>query len=933
MVTVKTQYSLANAETYFSEHLAVGDYYEEGQKVAGEWLGIGATKLGLSGKVGEAEFLALCENQHPATGTCLTQRNNSIREQDGEAKANRRIFYDFTFSPPKSVSIAALVAGDERIVESHGKAVRAALLEFETFAATRVRKNGANDARLTKNVLAALFTHDTSRALDPHMHTHCIVFNATYDTEEQRWKALQNHEMLRARKYVEALYYHELTKDLRRFGYRIRNRARGDFEIEGVSDALCQRFSKRHQQIDVAQAALLTAKPELAAANQKDLREHLATAERARKMRDVRQAELKSLWSGQLTVEEAESLGRLRTASTGRHAPVESEAVTAAVDWAEEHILNRRSVVPEHEVWRQALIRARGENLTVAELKATTHQRDYLRDKSDVANVTTRPVLAREWEIVRAGSEGVSAFGPLVQSLPAMPATFAEEQRRAVSQLLESRDFITLFRGGAGTGKSFVLKTLVERLRDAGHTVATLAPQRQQVVDLAANGFPSPTTLADFLTRNAMKVGTVVVLDEAGQVGGRQMNELVRLIQEHGGRLILSGDTRQHGPVEASDAMLALERYANLKPAELRKIRRQSPVLGKNASEKRSIRRYRRAVADAAAGKLAESFDGLQKLGAIVSCPLGNQAERIADEYLVAMENGQTVVVVAQTWNEVNRVNESVRVRLREKRFLGAGEVEVEALEHVDLTNAQKRDSRYLPSNSVIVFNQPVGRAPRGAKSTYVGAVKRGVLVEIAGRFQLVPQKELGRITVCKPRKLKLAPGDKLQLKANRRLTSGGSAANGEIVTVECVHSDGRIALQDGRTLDRSYREFVPGYAVTSYGSQGKTVDYVLFSDSAVRAATNSRQWYVTISRGRRGIRIFTPDKIGLRENVLRSGDSPLALDLVTDTAALRLHRRNNPWQRWTRGWGPRVRNWLSRVQAARRNTPAEAMSYGQQTT
>src|SRR4030095_338118 len=106
--------------------------------------------------------------------------------------------------------------------ESHGKAVRAALLEFEMFAATRVRQNKANDSRLTKNVLTALFTHDTSRALDPHLYTHCIVFNATHDAEEQRWKALQNHEMLRARKYVESVYYHELAKDLCRFGYQIR---------------------------------------------------------------------------------------------------------------------------------------------------------------------------------------------------------------------------------------------------------------------------------------------------------------------------------------------------------------------------------------------------------------------------------------------------------------------------------------------------------------------------------------------------------------------------------------------------------------------------------------------------------------------------------------------------------------------------------------
>jgi conjugative relaxase-like TrwC/TraI family protein len=140
VVTAKTQYSLANAETYFSEHLAVGDYYQEGQRVAGEWFGIGAASLGLIGKVREAEFLALCENQHPQTGDCLTQRKNSVREEDGHTQANRRIFYDFTFSPPNSVSVAALVAGDERIDDSHGRAVRAALLEFETFAATAHRR-------------------------------------------------------------------------------------------------------------------------------------------------------------------------------------------------------------------------------------------------------------------------------------------------------------------------------------------------------------------------------------------------------------------------------------------------------------------------------------------------------------------------------------------------------------------------------------------------------------------------------------------------------------------------------------------------------------------------------------------------------------------------------------------------------------------------
>src|SRR5213079_2243328 len=152
----------------------------------------------------------------------------------------------------------------------------------------------------------------------------------------------------------------------------------------------------------------------------------------------------------------------------------------------------------------------------------------------------------------------------------------------------------------------------------------------------------------------------------------------------------------------------------------------------------------------------------------------------------------------------------------------------------------------------------------------------------VGGRFVTVSNKMLDRVAVCQLRELLIAEGDRLHLKANRKLASGGRGTNGELVTVKSVRADGGIELSDGRVLDSSYREFLPGYAITSYGSQGKTVDYVLFSDSTIKAATNAQQWYVTISRGRRGIRIFTTDKEQLRENVARSGHRPLAMELAT---------------------------------------------------
>ena len=881
MVTAKTQYNLKNAEEYFEEHLAVGDYYDEGQRIAGEWIGLGAERLGLAGRVRAEDFLRLCENQHPSSGETLTQRLNTTRTESGDNAANRRIFFDFTFSPPKSVSIAGFLGKDERILEAHNRAVRLALREFEAFTATRVRVGGAQSDRLTGNFAAALFTHDTSRTLDPHLHTHCIVFNATFDAMENRWKALQNHELLRARKFAENAYYYELARELRGFGYRIRNRVRGDFEIEGISEQLCERFSKRHTQIDEALAKLLAGKPELSGANFQALRAQLATAERSRKQKDLSRAELLTLWESQLSEAERASLRQISKNPGNDVNQKKSVTISEAVQWAEEHLFDRNSVVLECQLWQEALGRARGEDFSVSQLKEFTQQQGYIRDEERPGAITLREVLLREWEIVQTAKEGVGDAWPLVANpRPANPK-LDDEQRRALDALLSSINTVSLFRGGAGTGKSFVLCELAEQLRESGRRVVVLAPQRQQVVEMEKAGFSSPSTVANFILKRELAKSAVVVVDEAGQIGGRQMLELMRLVRERNARLILSGDTRQHGAVEASDALLAIERHSGVKPVELHKIRRQDPALGKDADERTRIKQYRKAVESAAAGKLSESFERLDKMGAVVACGLGNQADKLAEEYLRLAEENASAVVVSQTWGEVHRVNSHVRDALKSKGLLGATDTTVQVLDKLDLTNAQKRDERFYPPDAVVVFNQKVREAEPGAKGKLAGILKSSVLVEVGGRFITVSNKMLGHVTVYLPREISVAQGDRLHLKANRKLASGGRVTNGELVTAKSVRLDGAVELTDGRVLDKSFREFLPGYAVTSYGSQGKTVDYVLFSDSTVKAATNAQQWYVTISRGRRGIRIFTPDKEQLRENVARSGHRPLAMELV----------------------------------------------------
>jgi len=527
--------------------------------------------------------------------------------------------------------------------------------------------------------------------------------------------------------------------------------------------------------------------------------------------------------------------------------------------------------------------------------------------------VTTPELAQREWAIVRMAQDGVSEFHPLCWDYQTSNADLDAEQRQAVERILRSRDFITLFRGGAGTGKSFALREVVRGLRLAGRAVQVLAPQRQQVMDLEKDGFLGAETVSAFLARGKLGDYAVVIVDEAGQIGGKQMLALLELAREHTGRLILSGDTRQHGAVEASDALRAIEKYSGARVAELTNIRRQNPGLARTKEERQRIRQYRQAVTEARDGKLAQSFDRLDKQGAITQCTPGNQHEKLIERYLELVKARHRTVVVSQSWNEIHEVNEQIRRALKAEKLIGETDATVTVYQPVDLTDAQKRDGRSYDENAVLVFNRNVRGFHKGDAARLRAITETHLIVEGDERVACVLFKHLDRVTVCHRKELLLSAGDRLQHKANGRSEDSRKLANGELVTVKEVHNDGRIQLTDGRVLNQKFRQFVRGYAVTSYAAQGKTVDQVLFCDSAVRAATNDQQWYVTISRGRRGVHIFTTDKAQLRENITRSGQRPLAVEMTS-----RWFRNTPRYQRLAERFGEQVARRLERRRRAR---------------
>ena len=875
MLTAKPQLNLAYAREYFREHLAVGDYYAEGQTVTGEWFGHGAEKLNLKGNVREADLLALCEGLNPATSERLTARKNTERQENGQSVANRRVFYDFTLSPPKSVSVVGLYQ-DDRILEIHNRAVRTAMREMEKFAETRVRKSGQRSERVTGNLVAASFQHDTSRELDPHLHTHCVVFNATFDATENRWKALEVQGMYRAQRFTENLYYHELAKGLRSLGYAVENKTR-DFEIKHVPASVITRFSKRHEQINAETKNRISSEGLKGDLNA--LRRQVAVCKRQRKQKESVASRLRPQWAKELNQDEIKALNELRSIHPEAAKPAD---VAASIAWADGHLFERRSVVNDYELMSAALGRGRGEDFNIEELRAAIDQRGYVRELGS-HKLTSREVMRDELEIVVAAHDGRGRHPALNRDYIPAP-TLSPEQKLAVDQILRNRGFIILFRGGAGTGKSFTLKEVERGLVATNYPVVVLAPQRQQVQGLQADGLPAET-LARFLEVRKLPHGAIVILDEAGQVGGRQLRDLLGLVQANAGRLILSGDTRQHGAVAASDALRAIEKHAGLKPAVLREIRRQDPKLGAAAKERGEIRQYRAAVKAAADGKIIESFDRLKALGCIREHGVTERRDALATEYLAAIERKERALVVAQTRDEVGAVNEIIRQRLQSAGKLGAGE-KLTTYQSLDLGEAQKRDPRFLQPGQHALFLRRYGRYGKGDLCEIAEANDQGIVLVKDGRRSTVSYRYADRIVVAAAKKLEVAPGDRLQLKFNGRSIEGISLNNGELVTVRRIQKDGALVVEDAgggsKTLAPTQRLFQRGYAVTSYASQGKTVDTVLLADSGKSAATDANQWYVSVSRARKRVVVFTSDKEGLRENIQRAGERELALDLKT---------------------------------------------------
>ena len=849
--------SSRGAKNYYN----FSDYYDTGpSQLKGQWFGKGAGMLGLSGDVQKEHFDRLVDNLMPFEDQRLTQRNH----------ANRRVGTDITLSAPKSVSLLWAYTQDKKILQAVQKAAHATLGDLEQDAQTRVNHSRGNmTLEKTRNIVGASWLHTTSRPVDgypdPSLHVHGFVINAT--NTGNRWTAVDLSTIVRDSGYYEAIFQSRLAENMEALGYRT-ERSNRDFEIAGVSRETIDKFSRRTAQIEELAAEL--------GIKNADVKGQLGAQTRDLKTTNtVAVEDLPAVWRQRLTENEQYGLDKISRRDYDDTALRLS--ATDAVDFATEDSFERESVVRERQLIRKAILQGIGKT-TVDNIQSEVASRDWVREgEEETTEISTREVLAEEQSLLAFARKGRGAVMPTADKHTIKRDWLSEEQQNAVTGLLTSTDRVQILRGVAGAGKTTLMREAIEAMEDSGLHVAVLAPTAEAAhgVLREEEGFDG-NTLASFLVDESAQndaKGGVVWVDEGALVGMSDLAKLAVIADRIDARVVLSGDARQHQPVARGLPFHLLETQAGIKPLEVTKIRRQE------APE------YRDAVSALSRGDVKQGIDQLDDLGFIHEIEDAQQRnEMLASDYADAVQAGKSSLVIAPTHAEREVVTSSIRDELKNRGLVSNDERTITTLKSRRLTAAQRSDAfNFEPGDVVEFVTQGKGGFNAGDRLKVTQVHKGKVFAGPTGAVE-VPLQSPKSFEVYREHEQGFAVGDLIRITKNRRPDRDSSAkrlTNGSLVRLKGFTKTGYLKLSNGRTIPPEWGHIDHGVAVTSYGAQGKTFQRVFVAQSSISfPASSPEQAYVSASRGKERLTIYTDNKTELKAAVAHVRPAKNASDL-----------------------------------------------------
>jgi conjugative relaxase-like TrwC/TraI family protein len=891
MLTISKPLSAGQAQTYHQKEFTAKEqnYWSQRGVIAGEWQGRMAGQFGLAGAVSAEDFAKLSQGQHPRTGEQLVRQRASYEYQDADGKTIRtmehRAGWDATFSAPKSVSLTALVGGDQRVREAHRQSVSVALDQLERY--TQARIGGNHPPETTGRFIAAKFEHDTARPVDgyvaPQLHTHAVVFNIT-ERDNSQPRAIQPQSLFASQQFATAIYQSELTYRLRQLGYEITTGRSGAPEIKGYTQEYLDASSPRSQQIrEYLERTGRSGKEaaEIAAHSTRDRKE-------IHSPKEVMAAHRK------LAADfghQADAVVRAaRERSQHQEKPVNSfNRVRESVTFSRDKNFEREAVVDERALIRDGLRRGMGE-ITHAQVRADLDARLASGEFQIVERpqsipgrqFTTATTIEAEHEIVRSVREGQNRIEPVLPRPQAIAVAdehphLNQAQRTVVEDVLSSPDRIQGIQGFAGSGKTTTLTVIRSAAEKQGYQVEGFAPTSRAARKLNEAGIEAGT-LQGFLARTAnpdlREQKHFYLLDESSLASTNQMRQfLVRMAPND--RVLLVGDIRQHQGVEAGRPFEQLQE-AGMRTATLDDIVRQKDPALKSVVEL------------LATGQVSAALDVLQEQGKVREISGAEDRIRaIAKSYVESPEN---TLIVSPDNASRRELNVAVREELKATGAVARDDHNFRVLvQRQDMTGAERSWASHYEINDVV-------RYTRGSRALGIEAATYASVVAInPAANQITVEKANQELATYDPRRLtgvcvyrendrEFSMGDRIQFTAPDKSLG---VANRDLAIVEAIHPDGRLSarLDNNRQIEfnaSEHRHFDHGYAVTSHSSQGLTAQRVLVhADTRVHPdLLNSRFAYVSISRASHQATLFTDDMAKLGPQIEADVSKTSALEI-----------------------------------------------------
>jgi conjugative relaxase-like TrwC/TraI family protein len=883
-----------------ARYYAVGDYYTKGEGEDSAWGGLIADELGLSGKVDPAVMRDLLAGKIGDLQLGRRKSDGTIDHHPG---------WDFAVNAPKSVSIMALVMGDERIAAAHETAVTEALGYLEEHATLRRRSDGEVVHESTGRLVYARFTEHASRELDPHLHTHIVIMNVTNRREGEHFVSLETRAMYTEQMVAGQVYRNELAHRIRELGYEVDfDPRRGLFEIRGVPKDLVNEMSQRAEQID-AHAK------EHGLEGQAPRRKSFYETRRAKARATLE--DLRGQWTARLGPHrEALEGTRETTEERGPRILVPGHAVSArAMLFGLRHSEGREAVNNLGQLLRAGLASHLGE-VRLSDIRPFVEEHEARRKLLETRYPTGDLVLTRGRTTRRTArlelalsdhlALALNDAAPLAQDAGLVEASvehgLTPAQQAGLLHLGTSPDRLVGVHGVAGAGKSTLVGAL-RRAADERFTMIALAPTSSAAAELGGRAGIESRTVASILARGGrgLDENSVLILDEAGQLGNRQSVRLLELSRLSGARLIMLGDNRQTGAIEQGKPFWLMQRLGLSRIDLMQSVRQET-------------RAMKAAVALARSGDYAGSLANLDKV--LTQEKPEELAQSLVREWTRLKPETRTTTNILVLDNATRLiVNSKVREALRTEEAIGAENARLSVLTPAGLSDAEKRYARFYSRGQVLTFSR--GDAGLGIAGDGEYRVVRRVM-DASERQVLELADEHGRIVRWNPRPGKpqrvnvfnvedreLARGDRIQW---RLVNHDLNIKNAERGTVEALEGS-RATIRwdrDGRrqSIDLDHHKtWDHGYAETIYAAQSKTYDRVYVLAPLGSPLVNGKNYYTAITRARFGVKLWTQNRDKLAELLtVRSGEKTSALEglgrVERDSLRGRAPRHSERWER-----------------------------------